>query len=111
MKIGRLRHRVDFQIKEVTLDSDGAQEVAWVNAFPAMISADIMPLSGKEMVAAAAVQSKVNTRIKIRYRPGIVPTMRILHRSTIFNIESIIPDNNSGIHHLVLNCTNGEDEG
>jgi SPP1 family predicted phage head-tail adaptor len=111
MKAGRLRHRIDIQRKEVTLDSDGAQEVVWVNSFSTMISAEIMPLSGRELIAADAVQSKVNTRIRIRYRPGIVASMRVVHRGTYYNIEAIIPDPDSGESYLTLNCTSGDDEG
>lgn len=111
MNAGRLRHRVDFQRLEVTQDSDGAQVELWVNSFPTMISAEIMPLSGRELIAADAVQSKVNTRIRIRYRPGIVASMRVVHRGTYYNIEAAIPDPDSGESYLTLNCTSGDDEG
>lgn len=111
MKAGRLRHRVDFQRLEITQDSDGAIEEAWVNSFPTMISAEIMPISGRELIAANAVQSTVNTRIRIRYRLGIVPSMRVVHRGTYYNIDAIIPDQDSGESYLTLNCTSGADEG
>lgn len=111
MIAGRLRHRVDFQRLEIVQDSDGAQEESWVNSFPTMISAEIMPLSGRELIAADSVQSKVNTRIRIRYRPDIASKMRVVHRGNYYNIEAVIPDQDSGINYLTLNCTSGTNEG
>lgn len=110
MKAGRLRHRVDLQALETVHDSDGAISEEWISLFP-KLSAEIMPLSGRELIAAASIQSNVQTRIKIRYRNGITTKMRIVHRGTIYNIESIIPDLDSGIRHLVLNCSSGMNEG
>lgn len=111
MKIGRLRHRIQFQELIVELDSDGAQEETWVDIFPALIPADIMALSGKSLIAAQAVQSKINTRIVIRHRPGLKESMRVIHRGLIYNIEAIIPDPDSGIHYLSLQCSSGVNSG
>ena len=111
MKAGRLRHRIDFQRLEVMQDSDGAIEEVWVNAFPVMISAEISPLSGRELIAANAVQSNVSTRIRVRYRHGIVASMRVVHRGVYYNIAAIIPDQDSGESYLTLNCTSGANEG
>lgn len=111
MKAGRLRHRIQFQQLIVELDSDGAQEETWQDIYPALIPADIMALSGKSLIAAQAVQSKVTTRIVVRHRPGLRESMRIIHRDTIYNIEAIIPDPDSGIHYLSIQCSSGVNEG
>jgi SPP1 family predicted phage head-tail adaptor len=110
MKVGRLRHRITIEERVTTQDSDGAIEEAWL-PIGQPISADIKPMSGRELIAAAAVQSKVNTRIVIRYRPGIKAAQRAVHRSTIYNIEAVIPDPDSGIGFLTLLCTSGVNEG
>lgn len=111
MRAGRLRHRVQFQSLVVELDSDGAQVETWVDAFPALIPAEIKALSGRALIAAQAVQSKVNTAIVVRYRTGFLPSMRGLHRGVIYNIEAVIPDPDSGITHLSLQCSSGVNEG
>lgn len=107
---GRLRHRVTFEELGVELDSDGAQVEAWT---PVMVNipAQISALSGRELIAAQAVQSKVNTRIVVRFRSGFRPSMRGVHRGTIYNIEAVIPDPDSGIGQITLLCTSGVNEG
>jgi SPP1 family predicted phage head-tail adaptor len=108
---GRLRHRVTFESLTVVLDSDGAQDEAWVDAFGMPISAEIEPLSGRELIAAQAVQSKVSVRIKVRYRTGFLASMRAVHRGTIYNIEAVVPDPDSGIRGITLLCSTGVNEG
>jgi SPP1 family predicted phage head-tail adaptor len=112
MKIGRLRHRITLQewVGE-TLDSDGARvDGQWLPIGPP-VSAEIRALSGSELIAAAAVASKVSTRITIRYRPGITAGMRAAHRGVAYNIEAVIPDPDSGIGWLALQCSSGVNEG
>lgn len=113
MKAGRLRHRVTFdEPGPLEIDSDGAQVPTWVPAFGGQpISAEITALSGRELIAAQAVQSKVATRIKVRYRAGFKASMRATHRSTVYNVEGVIPDPDSGIRHITLICSSGVNEG
>lgn len=110
VRAGRLRHRVSVEELVSALDSDGATEEAWVTfAWP--VPADIVALSGRELIAAQAVQSKVSTRIKIRHLPGLKASMRIVHRGEIYNIEGPIPDPDSRIRFITLICSSGVNEG
>lgn len=111
MKAGQLRHRITLQALTVELDSDGTQNDTWADAFPAPLWSAILPLSGAELMAAQAVQSKVETRFVVRYRPDIVPSMRAVHRGIFYNIEAIVPDNQSGREWLTLHCASGVNEG
>lgn len=112
MKAGPLRHFVTFDELVVDIDSDGNQLESWVPAFDGQqLSAEIAPLSGRELIAAQAVQSKVSTRLKVRYRPGFKASMRAIHFDVIYNIEAVIPDPESGIGWLTLMCTSGTNEG
>lgn len=112
MKAGPLRHFMTFEDKVIDTDSDGATVETWEPAFGGrQLSVEIAALSGRELIAAQAVQSKVNTRIKARYRPGFVATMRGLHRSTIYNVEAVIPDPESGFEWVTLLVTSGVNEG
>lgn len=112
MQAGLLRHLVTFEQLVTELDSDGQQIETWNPAFEGqMLSAEISPLSGRELIAAQAVQSKTATRIKIRYRPGVDASMRVRHRTVIYNIEGVIPDPESGIEWITLACTSGANEG
>ena len=107
---GRLRHRITFEELDIDIDSDGAQVEAWF-PFGQPLSAEITALSGRELIAAQAVQSKVSTRIRVRYRPGFKPGMRATHRGTVYNIEAVIPDPDSGVRSVTLLCSSGVNEG
>lgn len=107
---GRLRHRVSVQALSVTLDADtGIRTEAWAEI--ALVPAEVAPLSGRELIAAQSVQSKTTTRVRMRYRPDITSTHRLVHGSTVYNIESVVPDPVSGIRHLTLLCSTGVNDG
>jgi SPP1 family predicted phage head-tail adaptor len=45
----------------------------------AEIWSSIEPMQGREYLAAAQLQSGVNTRIRIRHRPGLNEKLRVVH--------------------------------
>lgn len=108
-----LRHWLTFEQLVDDMDSDGAVVQTWAPAFDIgnPMPAEIAPLSGRELIAANAVQSKVTHRIKIRYRDGITAKMRAVERETVYNIEGVIPDPKSGQRWLTLNASTGVNAG
>lgn len=116
MQAGKLRHRVLFQDFETTLDSDGNEVLSgadgWVDAFGGQLQrVAIEALSGRELIAAAAVNSKVSSRIRMRWRAGVLPRMRVVHGSDIYNIEAVIPDPHSRVRGITLLCSSGTNAG
>jgi SPP1 family predicted phage head-tail adaptor len=111
MRAGLLRHRVSIETLVTEIDSDGIRTELWVPIHAGLISAQIAPVSGRELIAAQAVQSKVSTRITIRYRPDVAANMRVVHRTVKYNIEGVIPDPDSGYSHITLMCASGVNEG
>lgn len=112
LQSGRLRHFVTFQTPVVEVDSNGEATETWTDAFDGrQISASIEPLSGRELVAAQQVHSRVTTRIVVRYRPNILPEMRVVHRSVYYNIEAVVPDADTGYRHCTLLCYSGTNDG
>ena len=114
VQAGRLRHWVAFEAvpAEPVLDSDGRIEEVWEPVFGGQkLPAEITPLSGRELVAAQGVHSKVSTRIKVRHREGFEARMRALHRGTVYNIEAVIADPDSMIRYITLLCSSGVNEG
>lgn len=95
MRAGDLRHRVTFQIRATGVDPrDGSQLTTWVDVL-ADVPAAISPLSGRELMAAQAMQSAVSHQIDLRYHallanPKEVARMRIMFGSRIFNIQSAV---------------------
>lgn len=86
---GRLRHRITIQAyREVGRTRFNEPIMDWCDV--ARVWASVEPISGREYWASAQVQSEVTHRIRIRYRPGIKPTMRVLYQGREFEIESVI---------------------
>lgn len=114
MRAGKLRHWLTFQRDAGQLDSDGAWEPAWLDAFVARsrMPCAIVYLQGSELLAAQALNSKVNCRINTRYRPGFQAAMRaVAPDGSIFNIEAVLPDSVSGRHEIALLASTGVNEG
>ncbi len=86
MRAGDLRNRVKIQSKSVTRNTFGEEVVSWVDV--ATVWAAIEPLSGREFLAAQAVNAELTVRIRIRYRTGIDSSMRVLFGTRVFEIIS-----------------------
>jgi len=112
VRAGRLRHRVDIQKPVVDRDPEDNTElpVRWETVWE-RCPASVEPLSAREFLAAQATQSEVTAKIVVRYRPGLVPTMRIIHRGEIYNIAGALPDNVSGLDYLTLPVSKGVNDG
>lgn len=99
---------VSIQRKTTTTDSYGGQVATWTTY--ATVWASVMPLKGRELIAAQAAQSEVTTRIGMYYRADVRPADRILHGSNIYNIMSVI-DPEDGHRELQIMTTTGLNEG
>ena len=101
---GRLRHRVTIEQPVVTQDQTTGAIVETWGAFAERVPAAIEPLSARDFIQSAAMQSEITTRITVRYIVGLKPNMRVVHGSTIYNIRGILPDKNSGREYVTLPC-------
>ncbi|HCF5688189.1 TPA: phage head closure protein [Pseudomonas aeruginosa] len=111
LSAGRLRHRVDIQSKVQTQDPQTGEIIeTWVTTWP-QVPAEIAPLSVREYIAAQAIQSNISARIVIRYREGMLPTMRILHKGRIYNPAGWLPDPVRGNEYLTAPCSEGVNDG
>jgi SPP1 family predicted phage head-tail adaptor len=110
-----VRHWLTFESQVTELDSDGAQETYWADAFPhnPRMPCDVVDMSGRELIAAQASHSKVTTKLKTRFRPGFSAGMRARDGFTgqIFNIEAVILDPNSRRRWVHMLCTSGVNAG
>lgn len=102
---GDLRHKVELQAPTVAQNPvTGEEEVTWATI--ARPWAQIVPMSAREFMAAAAEQSEVRGRIVIRYRGEIDATMRFLYRGKWYAIFGVMTDAESGKEHMT--CAVGE---
>jgi SPP1 family predicted phage head-tail adaptor len=106
---GSLRHRVQIEELVASRDSDGVLTESW-QPF-AEVWASIEPLSAREFIASGAGQSQIVARITVRYRAGLTPSMRIVHRGKTYNIAGVLPDKVSGLEYITLPVTEGVNQG
>ena len=80
MRSGKLRHRVTIERAIDTTSPQGAvgtQYVPWLTRICAHILPAGEAASGRESFISSQVQAATDTRIRIRYRPGINEKMRV----------------------------------
>lgn len=111
MRAGDLRHRIQFQKLTPGIDPETQEPTPGVWVDVAKVWAAIEPLSGREFIAAQAVQSEVVGRIVIRRRTDIKAQMRGLYRGQVYNIHGILPDPKSGLDYLTLPYSEGVNDG
>lgn len=113
MQAGKLRHRIDIEEKTTPRDPVTGEygEPQWVVRWP-KCPARFVPLSARDLVAAQAAQSKASARVEIRYRPGVLATMRIVYRCEVYSIEGPpLEDPNSGLEYLTILVSKGVKDG
>jgi SPP1 family predicted phage head-tail adaptor len=112
MRAGALRHRITFQSPGLIQDpGTGEMLQGWTTVWE-KVPASVEPLSARDLIAAQAGQSEASGRMVIRYRPGVLPTMRILHRGDVYNIQGPpLPDPDSGLEYLTILVAKGLNDG
>lgn len=99
---GELRHRIMVQHFTSGRDEDGYPiPEQWVDYMP--LWAKVTHLSGKDLIAAQANQSKIVARLKIRYREDIDTTMRVIYKGKTYSIDSqALEDMDSGYESVTF---------
>ena len=88
MNAGVLRHRIAITQRTITQNSIGEPVKTWSTYLST--NANIEPLKGREFIDGIATQSEVTHKVRLRYRGGIVPTMRVSFCGRIFEIMYVI---------------------
>ena len=101
MQAGRLRHQIIIQQQSSTQDTHGQLVETW-STF-ATVRASVEPLRGREYFGAEQEQAEVSTRIRIRYIAGVLPKMRVLFGSKLYDIVSVINAEERNFH-MELMC-------
>ena len=91
MQAGKLRHRVTIQqlvAGSPQQNAGGEPDTTWTDV--ATVYASVEPLRGRELFAAQAVNSEVSGQIRMRYRAGISPDMRIVYAGRHYDILALV---------------------
>lgn len=88
MRAGLLRHRLTFQIPSKSKNDFDE----WVESWNDWVTiwGSIEPNLAKRYFEARQANSEVEGLIRIRYRSGVLPTMRVKCGDRIFKIISIV---------------------
>lgn len=87
---GQFRHRIAFLEPVTVTDEIGQEETEWKEFKKAW--AMIKTVSGREYLAAASVQAERTYRFIIRYTKGINEKMKIEYDGRLFDIKSVLND-------------------
>jgi SPP1 family predicted phage head-tail adaptor len=88
MRAGLLRHRLTLQIPSKSTNAFGE----WIESWSDWVTVwgSIEPNLGKRYFEAKQANSEVQGLIRIRYRTGVKPTMRVKFGDRTFRIISIV---------------------
>ena len=95
IKAGDLRHRIAIQSHSTVQDVAGQEVKTW--ATDITVSARVEPLKGKERFEAQQVAPEVTHKITMRGGVTVTAENRILFKTRIFNISSVIDVDERGI--------------
>lgn len=108
MQVGKLNRRIVIERQQVTEDPLGGQIVAWLTL--ATLWSNFRNMSGTEAIKSDAQIGTTKTSVRIRYREDIDQTCRLLHRGLIYEIESVLPDE-QGREYVDLVVSTGASNG
>ena len=90
MQAGQLRSRVTLQTPTSGADALGQPLQTWVDV--AVVWANVRYLNGIETIKAGAQAGTSKVSIRIRYRTGVVSSMRVVHAGVVMQITAVLPD-------------------
>jgi SPP1 family predicted phage head-tail adaptor len=90
MKAGQLDKLVSIQQQSSVQDDAGQPVKTWSEVTQAW--ADVRSMSGLATIKADAYVSTFKASVRIRYRDGIKPGMRVVHGATVYDIKAVPPD-------------------
>lgn len=115
MRAGTLNRRLIIQKRIVTQDTFGQQVTNWIDLLTG-VPADIQPLTGRELVAAQAINAEVTHAIVVRYHPLLADpianaAMRAIYQAKdgvtrYFNLTSST-NQNEGNREIHFTATEG----
>lgn len=87
----RLRHRITIEQPSQTRDEFGGVIDGWA-VVAQNVPAEVMAMTGREYLAARAMQAATMTTFVIRQSPKVTQTMRILFNGEVYAVKAVLPD-------------------
>lgn len=108
MQAGALRHPIAIETRSTTVDSYGEQSHSWTRFASAF--AEVVPLTGRELVNAQSFRPDVTTRIRTRWVPNVTSAMRVAYGSRVLEIVGVINVDERD-REMILICSEGRTQG
>lgn len=106
MRAGRLNQRITIQSPAAGQNEYGEPNTGWTD-FAANIPAEVLDLSGREAMSAAAINNFVTTKILIRPLAGVIASMRVIHGTDAYNITAPLKQRDGTILLMCVRMANG----
>jgi SPP1 family predicted phage head-tail adaptor len=90
-----LNKRATIQTPEIAQDVLGQPLLTWADV--ATVWANVTHLSGLESIRADSETAIVRASIRIRYRAGITPGMRVLVAAQFYNVKAVLMDHTNKV--------------
>lgn len=88
MRSGPMREWVTIEQSVRDKDSTGSPVLSW--SIFARVPADVTPLSGSDRETYRLENAEVTTQFRIRYRAGLLPTMRVRWAGRVYRLTEVI---------------------
>lgn len=108
LRAGSLNSRIKLQAPGETQSASGAPTQGWADV--AEVWANIRYLNGTESIKSDAPVSVARASIRIRRRSDVVPNMRVLHGTVVFDVRAVLPNEESR-EFVDLVCETGANHG
>lgn len=103
MKAGKLRHKITLQHNRPQQNPLGEPLPDWVD-YADNLSAEVVPLNGKEFYGAQQINTELTTKIRIRWCPNVKAGDRVIFKERLFLIATPPINVDEKNHELVLMC-------
>ena len=100
MEGGKLRHRAELQSFAETRDDYG-QAIKSYATF-ATVWARVEPLTGRELIEAQQLNSRVTHKVTIRHQPFAKPISRILFKTRPLEVVSVLDKDERRIEMKII---------
>jgi SPP1 family predicted phage head-tail adaptor len=88
IEAGKLRNRVTIQQYTAAKNDYGEDIKAWTDYYDCWAS--IEPLTGREYFDSQQIVPETQSRVVIRYKEGVAPTMRVKWGDIYYDILSVL---------------------
>lgn len=92
-KVGQMRHLVKFHLALYAQNGTGEQTAEWIESNEVWAKYEAK-MSSNEVEDSTGVMAKGNAVFTIRYLKAIDEKMRIVFENSVYNIHSVLHDNN-----------------